>query len=113
MEAKVCSDDEEREFQEGETSLMQEIIQTPIQAEVDLTVINHSKLWMKLVFTNRRGGFTQLMEALNYLGLEPTDVSLTTSGGAVLVSLCLEGIYGQDLEVNKIRELLQDIIRNI
>ncbi|CAM8994971.1 unnamed protein product [Rhodiola kirilowii] len=103
---------EESQFQEGGSSLMEEMPQNSIhiQEEVALTPINHTKLWMKLQFSNRRGGFTKLMEAINYIGLEPTDISLTTCGGAMLISSCVEGIYGQVLEVDEIRQFLLEFI---
>ncbi|CAM8979563.1 unnamed protein product [Rhodiola kirilowii] len=53
------------------------------------------------------------MQAMNYIGLEPTDISLTTSGGAMLISSCVEGIYGQVLEVDKIRQFSLEFISGI
>ncbi|KAL9671134.1 hypothetical protein QQ045_008700 [Rhodiola kirilowii] len=100
---------EESKFQEGGSSLMPQN-SIHIQEEVALTPINDTKLWMKLKFSNRRGGFTKLMEAINYIGLEPTDISLTTCGGAMLISSCVEGIYGQVLEVDEIRQFLLEFI---
>lgn len=39
---------------------------------------------LKVSGSRKPGGFTQLMEAMNYLGLELVNVSCTTSGGEIV-----------------------------
>lgn len=52
--------------------------------------IDRNKLWIKMVFEKKRGGFTKLVEAVSVIGYEFTDTSVTTSSGAILVTACLE-----------------------
>lgn len=61
-----------------------------IQSEVVVTRIDDNKLWMKLVFEKKLGGFTKLVEAISMLGIELVDTSVTTTKGAVLVTSCIE-----------------------
>jgi len=49
-----------------------------------------NKLWVKIVFEKKRGGFNRLMEAMNALGFELVDTIVTTSNGAMLVSSCVK-----------------------
>lgn len=60
-----------------------------MQAEVSVTQIDGSKLWVKAVLAKKRGGFTKLIEAMTDFGFELTDTSVTTSCGAMLVSSCV------------------------
>jgi len=49
-----------------------------------------NKLWVKIVFEKKRGGFNRLMEAMNAIGFELVDTTVTTSKGAMLVSSCVK-----------------------
>ncbi|GFZ06276.1 hypothetical protein Acr_18g0004460 [Actinidia rufa] len=60
-----------------------------IRPEVKVTQIDGNKLWIKIVFEKKKGGFTKLMEAMSVLGYEFTDTSVTTSKGAILITACL------------------------
>lgn len=51
-----------------------------------MTQIDGDKLWIKVVFAKKRGGFTKLIEAMTEFGFELNDTSVTTSNGAMLVS---------------------------
>ncbi|KAB1201258.1 Transcription factor DYSFUNCTIONAL TAPETUM 1 [Morella rubra] len=84
-----------------------------IQAEVQVTVIDEDRLWIKIIFEKKRGGFTRLMEAMRAFGLEFIDANVTTSLGTMLVSSSVKGIYGEKLAVQYTRELLLDIINGI
>lgn len=55
-----------------------------------MTRIDENKLWMKIVFEKKIGGFTKLIEALNFLGIELVDTNVITTKGAVLVTSCIE-----------------------
>ncbi|KAI8567480.1 hypothetical protein RHMOL_Rhmol02G0125400 [Rhododendron molle] len=61
-----------------------------IEPEIKVNQIDRNKLWIKMVFEKKRGGFTKLVEAVSVIGYEFTDTSVTTSSGAILVSACLE-----------------------
>ncbi|GJY28263.1 transcription factor DYT1 [Tanacetum coccineum] len=65
-----------------------------IESEVAVTHIDENKLWVKIVFEKKLGGFTKLIEALSILGIELVDISVTTTKGAVLVTSCIVGING-------------------
>ncbi|PSR98537.1 Transcription factor like [Actinidia chinensis var. chinensis] len=60
-----------------------------IEPEVKATQIDGTKVWIKIVFEKKKGGFTKLMEAMSVLGYEFTDTSATTSRGAILITACL------------------------
>ncbi|KAK2978966.1 hypothetical protein RJ640_017530 [Escallonia rubra] len=66
--------------------------QWEIEPEVKVIQVDGSKLWIKIVFQKKRGGFTKLMEAMNVLGCDITDTSLTTSKGAFLFTSSVEVI---------------------
>ena len=55
-----------------------------------VTQIDGNKLWIKIIFEKKRGGFTRLMEAMTAFGFELIDTSVTTSKGAMLVSSCVK-----------------------
>lgn len=49
-----------------------------------------NKLWIKILLEKRRGRFTKLVEAMNFLGYEFTDIHVTSFRGAILISCCVE-----------------------
>lgn len=57
-----------------------------IQADVSVSQIDEHKLWIKILFEKRKGAFTKLIQAMNSVGFELTDTSVTTVQGAVLVT---------------------------
>ncbi|KAL2244873.1 UNVERIFIED_CONTAM: Transcription factor DYT1 [Sesamum indicum] len=83
------------------------------QPEVQVNHIGGTKYWIKIVFQKKRGGLTKLMEAISVLGFDITDTSITTSDGAVLVTLSAEGIHGGLSEADKIKKFLLEVIGNI
>ncbi|KAK4588094.1 hypothetical protein RGQ29_019187 [Quercus rubra] len=91
----------------------EEMRKSGIQAEVEVTQIDGNKLWIKIIFEKKRGGFTRLMEAMTAFGFELIDTSVTTSKGAMLVSSCVKGIHGEINEVQRTKELLLQIINGI
>ncbi|KAH7858094.1 hypothetical protein Vadar_019895 [Vaccinium darrowii] len=84
-----------------------------IKPEIKVNQIEGNKLWIKIVFEKKRGGFTKLMEAVSVIGYEFTHTSVTTYRGAILVTACLEGNDGGILEAKQTRELLLDVVRGI
>uniref|UniRef100_A0A2N9I579 BHLH domain-containing protein n=1 Tax=Fagus sylvatica TaxID=28930 RepID=A0A2N9I579_FAGSY len=84
-----------------------------IQAEVVISQLDAKKLWIKLIFEKKRGGFTRLMEAMSAFGFVLIDTSVTTTKGAMLVSSSVEGIHGEKLAIQHTRELLLEIIKGI
>lgn len=55
-----------------------------------MTSIDGTRLWIKIVYQKVKGGFSKLMEAMSVLGFDLTDISVTTSKGAILVTSCVE-----------------------
>ncbi|XP_076959416.1 transcription factor DYT1-like [Bidens hawaiensis] len=84
-----------------------------IESEVTVTRIDENKLWMKIVFEKKFGGFTKLIEALNFLGIELIDTNVITAKGAVLVTSCIEGTHGKMLVAKQVQEVLVDVINMI
>ncbi|KAK4347051.1 hypothetical protein RND71_033390 [Anisodus tanguticus] len=84
-----------------------------IEPEVQVAHIVPTKLWIKIVCQKKRGGFTKLMEAMNVLGFDLNDTSVTASIRALLVTSSVEVVRGGLTEVNQIREILLEIIRGI
>ncbi|CAI9292638.1 unnamed protein product [Lactuca saligna] len=79
-----------------------------IELEVEVSRINENKLWMKIIFEKKVGGFTKLMEAMSILGIEVVDISVTTTKGAILITSCIEGKL---LVPERVREELLDVIK--
>lgn len=52
--------------------------------------MDENKLWMKIVFKKKIGGFTKLIEAMSLLGIELIDTNVITTKGAVLVTACIQ-----------------------
>ncbi|KAI3800327.1 hypothetical protein L1987_28416 [Smallanthus sonchifolius] len=80
-----------------------------IESEVTVTCIDENKLWMKIVFEKKIGGFTKLIEAMSLLGIELIDTNVSTTKGAVLVTSCIEGTHGKTLVAEQVQEVLVDI----
>ncbi|ESW20279.1 hypothetical protein PHAVU_006G195400 [Phaseolus vulgaris] len=84
-----------------------------IQAEVIVAQIDENKLWVKIIIEKKRGSFSKLMETLNYFGIELIDTNLTTTKGAFLITSCIQVKDGERLQINQIKNLLQDIINDM
>nr|XP_009769292.1 PREDICTED: transcription factor DYSFUNCTIONAL TAPETUM 1-like [Nicotiana sylvestris] len=83
------------------------------EPEVEVAHIGTSKLWIKIVCQKKRGGFTKLMEAMNVVGFDLNDTSVTASKGTLLVTSSVEVVRGGLIEAHQIREILLEIIRGI
>ncbi|XP_022720833.1 uncharacterized protein LOC111278492 [Durio zibethinus] len=84
-----------------------------IKEEVKVTNIDGNKLLIKIILEKKRGCFTKLIEAMNYLGFELSETNVTTFKGAMRISSCVQGIYGDTLMVEQTEKLLLEIIRSI
>ncbi|KAL8192529.1 hypothetical protein R6Q57_027714 [Mikania cordata] len=82
-------------------------------AEARVTRVDENKLWMKIVFEKKIGGFTKLIEAMSLLGIELIDTNVITTKGAVLVTSCIEGINGNELVAEQVQVVLADFIKLI
>ncbi|KAL6567471.1 hypothetical protein OROGR_001139 [Orobanche gracilis] len=121
MEATSVESDEEKIKHESIDHSKQEIkkcgirpLQQQQQTEVEASHIDGSyKLWIRIVFQKKKGGLTKLIEAINTLGFDLTDTSITTSNsGGVLFTSSVEGIDGGvQLDVEQIKRFLLETIK--
>ncbi|PON50142.1 Basic helix-loop-helix transcription factor [Trema orientale] len=81
-----------------------------IQPDITVTQLHENKLWIKVIFKKKLGGFTKLMEVLSALGFELTDTCLTTYNGLMLVTVCLQGFSRELLAVEEIKEVLLKMV---
>ncbi|KAK3014676.1 hypothetical protein RJ639_009989, partial [Escallonia herrerae] len=88
MEAAIEEEPATKSYEIADTK--DQMTQWAIEPEVKVIQVDGSKLWIKIVFQKKRGGFTKLMEAMNVLGCDITDTSLTTSKGAFLFTSSVE-----------------------
>ncbi|OMO64973.1 hypothetical protein COLO4_31670 [Corchorus olitorius] len=95
----------------NETDAAEDMKKCGIKEEVNVTSIDGNRLLIKITFEKKKGCFTKLMEAMNYLGFELTDTNVTTFKGAMLFSSCIQGTYGDTLMAEQTKELLLEIIR--
>ncbi|KAB2007290.1 hypothetical protein ERO13_D10G017900v2 [Gossypium hirsutum] len=84
-----------------------------IKEEVKVSNIDGNKFLIKIIVEKKRGCFTQLIEAMNYLGFELSETNVTTFSGAMLFSSCVHGKYGDTLMVEHIEELLSEMMRSM
>lgn len=62
-----------------------------------MTNIDGSKLWIRIIFENKRGRITKFLEAMASHGFELSDTNVTTSKGATLISSCVKVSRQQQL----------------
>ncbi|CAO2842796.1 unnamed protein product [Amaranthus hypochondriacus] len=91
----------------------QDINNFGIQPEVKVIPYDYNKLWIKVVYEKKIGGFTKLVEAITRLGLEFNDTNYITSKGAVVVTSCIEGMSDDCLDVEETKEMLMTVISSI
>ncbi|KAJ0583153.1 putative transcription factor bHLH family [Helianthus annuus] len=84
-----------------------------IESEVIVTRMDENKLWMKIVFEKKVGGFTKLIEAMSLHGIELINTNVITTKGAVLVTSCIEGTHGRILVAEYVQEVLANVIKLI
>lgn len=60
------------------------------QVEVSGSVAGCNRLDIKIVCENRASGFLKLLEALNNLGLEVTDINVAVFQGAIMQIFTVE-----------------------
>lgn len=105
--------DEEVKTWSHELDAAKQMTQNRVEEDVQVTSIDGNRSWVRIIYEKRKGRFVRLMEAMNNLGLELTDTSVTTTNGAVLVSSCLEVSCNASMSINQTRELLLEILRGI
>ncbi|KAI3437323.1 BHLH domain-containing protein [Psidium guajava] len=110
MEAP-CEDGPKESVDDIDTALEMEA--NGIKPDVQVTSIDESKLWIKIIIPKKRGRLTRLLETLSVCGFELTDTSVTAFKGAMLILSCMEGASGEMLKASRTKDLLQEIIKGI
>lgn len=113
QEMEASSSEEETKTRVSEIDASEEMKQCGMKEDVQVSNIDGDKLWIKIILEKKRGGFGRLMEKLACFGLELIDSNVTTSKGAMLVTACVEGAFGDNLTVQQTKELLTQIIKGI
>ncbi|KAJ8547639.1 hypothetical protein K7X08_011225 [Anisodus acutangulus] len=78
--------------------------------EVEVNQIGAREFLLKVSGSHKPGGFTQLMEAMKYLGLEVVNVSYTTSGKEILSVFIAEANVDRVLDARKLRSSLIELL---
>ncbi|XP_022723233.1 transcription factor DYT1-like [Durio zibethinus] len=107
------SSGEGRNSKRTEVDAAEDMKKCGIKEEVQVINIDGNKLLLKIILEKKRGCFTKLMEAMNYLGFELSETNVTTFKGAMLFSSCVQGAYGDNLMVKQTQEFLSEIIRRM
>ncbi|KAM3322572.1 transcription factor bHLH90 [Capsicum chacoense] len=77
--------------------------------ELEVNQIDARKFLLKVSGSHKTGRFTQLMEAMSYLGLEIVNVSFTTSGGEILSIFITEANVDYVVDSQKLRSSLMEL----
>ncbi|CAI8618083.1 unnamed protein product [Vicia faba] len=96
-----------------EVSGAEEMKKWGIQEEIRVEKTDGTKLWIKMIIEKKRGRFNKLMEIMNDLCIEMTDISFTTIKGAYMITTCLKNMGGEPFDVDQAKYWLQDIIKMI
>ncbi|XP_010251245.1 PREDICTED: transcription factor ABORTED MICROSPORES-like isoform X2 [Nelumbo nucifera] len=80
--------------------------------EVEVHQIDPNEFFVRLCCEHRRGWFRRLMETMNSLGLQVTDVNVTTFKGMVLCNLKSTEVNHGELQAQHVKELLLKKICN-
>ncbi|XP_022642431.1 transcription factor DYT1 isoform X2 [Vigna radiata var. radiata] len=108
-----ATSEETTETKIDEVEAVEDMKNWGIQEEVTVAQIDENKFWVKIIIEKKRGSFSKLMETLNYFGIELMDTNLTTTKGAFLITSCIQGKNGERLEINQIKDVIQDIINDM
>ncbi|KAK8524385.1 hypothetical protein V6N12_029251 [Hibiscus sabdariffa] len=111
-EMEASSEDGGKQMETG-ADAADEMRECGIKEEVKVTNIDGNKLLIKIVMEKKRGCFTKLIEAMNFLGFEFGETNVTTFKGSMLLSSCLLGKFVDTLMVEQTEELFIEMIRSM
>ncbi|XP_047340174.1 transcription factor ABORTED MICROSPORES [Impatiens glandulifera] len=108
-----------RGVQTGETSLGVESSDTnnneklrQMEPQVEVVQLYGNEFYIKIFCEHKTGGFVRLMEALDSLGLEVTNVNITSFRSLVSNVFKVERRDNETIHVDHVRESLLEITRN-
>lgn len=78
---------------------------------MQLCKIGERKFWLKIIAEKKAGIFTKFMEVMRFLGFEITDISLTTSSGAILICSSVQ-IHEELCDVEQTKDFLLEVMRS-
>ncbi|XVF25942.1 hypothetical protein REPUB_Repub13aG0257400 [Reevesia pubescens] len=107
------SSEEEKRAMRIQIDAAEDMKKCGIKEEVKVSNIDGNKVLIKIILEKKKGCFTKLIEAMNYVGFELSETSVTSFKGAMLISSCVQGTYGDTLMVEQTRELLLEVIRSM
>ncbi|XP_077242057.1 transcription factor ABORTED MICROSPORES-like [Tasmannia lanceolata] len=81
------------------------------KVEVVVSPINASKLVMKVLCENRRGVLVKLLEAISDLGLEVTNINVTTFEDFLLSMIWAEGKDAKMIQIEHVKEWMVEIVQ--
>ncbi|XP_040958618.1 transcription factor ABORTED MICROSPORES-like [Gossypium hirsutum] len=84
-----------------------------IKEEVKVSNIDGNKFLIKIIVEKKRGCFTQLIEAMNYLGFELSEPMSPLSVVQCFFHPVYMEKYGDTLMVEHIEELLSEMMRSM
>ncbi|KAL9452670.1 hypothetical protein AB3S75_008458 [Citrus x aurantiifolia] len=112
LEMESSSEESERP-RNDEINAAEEMKKHGIEEKVEVTNVDGCKLWIRIIFEEKRSRITKFLEAMASHGFELSDTNVTTFKGATLISSCLDGVYSYKIEAEQVKELLQEIIKSI
>ncbi|CAK8577857.1 unnamed protein product [Lathyrus sativus] len=113
QELQAMEAEENLERKINKVSDAEEMKKWGIQEEIHVEKTDGTNLWIKMIIEKKRGRFKKLMEVMNDLCIEMTDISVTTIKGAYMITTCLKNLGGEPFDVDQAKYWLQDIIKII
>ncbi|KAL2459964.1 Transcription factor ABORTED MICROSPORES [Abeliophyllum distichum] len=98
--------------QNHESQNTNEKLQQQMEPQVEVFPLDGNELFVKILCEHKSGGFVKLLEALNSLGLEITDVNANRHTCLVSNIFKVEKRDSETIQANHVRESLLDLTQN-
>ncbi|XP_022896696.1 transcription factor ABORTED MICROSPORES-like [Olea europaea var. sylvestris] len=98
--------------QEHDSENTNEKLQLQMEPQVEVFQLDGNELFVKIFCEHKSNGFVNLLEALNSLGLEITDVNTTRHTCLVSNIFKVEKRDSETIQANHVRESLLELTRN-